>query len=339
MKIRVGAVNWDCSLPSDTYFGFYQTRTLSPRKYRTATPFYADILGKDAIDYHVRGQEEFDKELAYAIEAGIDYLSYVFYPDEGSRNYVSTDPEDCSHKVYELNYARRMHESSPLKDKIGMAAILGPHTFAESDYLALAKLLQQPYYEKVDGRPIVYFFSLKSEYVEGVLRAVERVGGEKPLLFGMNGLAPERMHLVDGCAAYACGPSNIATHRELVNVAMRKNLERAKKAPLTVPLFPTGWDPSPRVDQKSPWVDYPNEPYAKTATPEELIEGGKRFCDFIKESQNVSGTFFGHILMFAWNEFEEGGWICPTYNEDLTVNTERIGAVSEIIEFWKKSLA
>jgi predicted metal-binding transcription factor (methanogenesis marker protein 9) len=37
-KLRVGAVNWDCSLSSDTYFGSFQTRTLSPEKYRRWTP-------------------------------------------------------------------------------------------------------------------------------------------------------------------------------------------------------------------------------------------------------------------------------------------------------------
>ena len=82
-NIRVSAINWDSSLPSDTYFGFHQTRTLSPKKYRTVTPYYADVLGENQIGYHLRNQEEIDRELRYAIEAGIDYFSYVFYPDEG----------------------------------------------------------------------------------------------------------------------------------------------------------------------------------------------------------------------------------------------------------------
>ena len=30
-KLRVGAVNLDCSLSADTYFGFYQTRAFSHR--------------------------------------------------------------------------------------------------------------------------------------------------------------------------------------------------------------------------------------------------------------------------------------------------------------------
>ena len=338
MKIRVSAISWDCSLPSNTYFGYYQTRTLSPRKYRTVTPFYADILGEDAIDYHVRSQEEFDKELSYAIEAGIDYLSYVFYPDEGARTCVPAASDDCSHKVYELNYARKMHESSALRDQIGMAAVVGAHIFAESNYIALARLFLQPYYEKVNGRPIVYFFELKPEYVQGILDAVSKVGGEKPLFFAIWGYSPKTAHLVDGCTAYACAPSNIHTHRELVDTAIKENLERSKKAALTVPLFPTGWDPSPRIDKKSPWIDYANEPYAKAATPEELSEGARRFAASIKESENLSGTFFGHIQMFAWNEFEEGGYICPTYNADLTVNTNRVKAVKEIVKYWKETL-
>ena len=41
---------------------------------------------------------------------------------------------------------------------------------------------------------------------------------------------------------------------------------------------------------------------------------------------------------FAWNEFEEGGFICPTYNEDLSVNTDRVHAVREIIKYWKETL-
>ncbi len=43
----VGVVNWDCSLPSDTWFGYYATRSLSPAKYRYATPYYADVVGPD----------------------------------------------------------------------------------------------------------------------------------------------------------------------------------------------------------------------------------------------------------------------------------------------------
>ena len=54
-KIRLGAVNWDASIPSESsYFGYYQTNSLSPEKYRTWTPFYADITADGNVSYHDR---------------------------------------------------------------------------------------------------------------------------------------------------------------------------------------------------------------------------------------------------------------------------------------------
>ena len=101
-NVRVGVVNWDCSHPSSEWWGYYQTRTLSPKKFRTYTPYYADILGEDKIDYHFRNQNEFDRELQYAIDAKIDYFAYVFYGEQGSRAHVQTKESDCSHQVFRL---------------------------------------------------------------------------------------------------------------------------------------------------------------------------------------------------------------------------------------------
>lgn len=351
-KLRVGVVQWDCSLPSSTWFGYYQTRTLSPRKYRTATPFYADILGEDKIDYHWRTQEEFDVELQYAIDAGIDYFAYVFYPNEGSKAHERTCERDCSHKVYELSYALTMYENSRLKDQINVAAIMGKHPFLEADYLRLAELLKKPYYERVNGKPLVYlFWRIDETEIKGLLDAIEKVGGEKPMfiaLFGGKLPMHTRYDLVDGLSAYSCGKDSITTHKELVEygleecvwraTARENELIEAKNIDKTIPLYPVGWDPSPRVDIPSPWADYPATDYAKQPTEADLMEGAKIFADAIKNTECLRDTFFGHILMFAWNEFEEGAWICPTYNEDLTINTDKVHAVAKMIKYWKETL-
>jgi|GEM_PF-489193 len=339
--VRVSAVNWDCSLPSDTYFGYYQTHSLSPQRYRRCTPYYATVTDADRIEYTRRTQREFDRELRYAIRAGIDYFSYVFYPEQGSRTHVPSGPADCSHKVYELNYARRMHQNSPLRRRIGMAAIMGAHPFAEADYLELAELLKQPYYEKVGGRPLVYLFhQISEEKLRGLQQAVERVGGEPPLFMAMFSRVPEGapLELVDGLSAYCCARDSITRHEELVTAAIADNAARAEMHKKTVPLFPMGWDPSPRIDHHAPWIDYPEKPYAAAATPEELLQGGRRFAAAIASNETVRQTFFGHILLFAWNEFEEGAWICPTYNEDLSVDTRRVQTVAKMVRHWKKAL-
>ena len=71
----VGVVNWDCSLPSSTWFGHYATTSLSPAHFRHCTPFYADVKAPDRIDYHWRSIEEYEREMQYAIDAGIDYFA------------------------------------------------------------------------------------------------------------------------------------------------------------------------------------------------------------------------------------------------------------------------
>ena len=68
-------------------------------------------------------------------------------------------------------------------------------------------------------------------------------------------------------------------------------------------------------------------------TPAEIEEGAKRLADWIV--QNPTYTKTNHILSFAWNEFEEGAWICPTYAADGGINTERIEAFAACARMWK----
>ena len=73
-KTVIGVINWDVSVPSTTHAGAWVTQNLSPAKYRTITPYYADIINDNKIDYHYRSLEEYNIELQYAIDAGIDYF-------------------------------------------------------------------------------------------------------------------------------------------------------------------------------------------------------------------------------------------------------------------------
>lgn len=76
---RVGVINWDCSVPSSTFFGKATTHMLGPKKWRDRTPYYAHVLGDDKIEHHYRSLEEYEVEMQYAIDAGIDYFAYCWY--------------------------------------------------------------------------------------------------------------------------------------------------------------------------------------------------------------------------------------------------------------------
>ena len=157
---RIGVVNWDCGLPSNTFFGSYLSRTLGPRQFRDRTPYYAVETSPDAIEVPDRTQADFDEELRHAIGAGIDYFAYCWYdrtPPEG--HVTDSDAKTADGHLQELTKARLLHLASDLKDQIGLCAILiTSHPYSDTELTALLKTMQESYYEKVDGRPLVYLF-------------------------------------------------------------------------------------------------------------------------------------------------------------------------------------
>ena len=345
-KMRIGVVNWDASLPPNTYFGFYQINSLSQEKYREWTPFYADLLEDGRMTYHERSPEEYEREMQYAIDAGIDYFAFVFYPDEGSRMHEKTSFIDCSHKVYELNYARRLYERSNLKEKLGMCAILGAHPFSERDLAELVATFAKPYYEKINDRPLLYVYGGYREEIITKIHSLCREKGQPvpftvPMVASADGA--EKMALASALSAYAVGVSGITSHAELVDGAIEATKKRMSGNLAIIPTFTVGWNPTPRIERPTPWTTLPdessiyvNESYAPRATDGELILGARKFASFL--SSAVKEHMVGHILTFAWNEFEEGGYICPTYTESGAVSTSRIKAFFEISNIFKNEI-
>ncbi len=332
---RVGAINWDCAVPEDTYFGFHSTKSLSPNQFRYRTPYYAHIEGENKIRYSYKTQEEFDRELEYAIEAGIDYFAYTWYTEE------KPDRDDLEGKLHEITYGRNMHLKSALKDKIKLCAMfVCLHIHTDNDLEKLAAVMKESYYEKVNGRPLVYLFGgYRLDYIERLNVLCQKHSLPKPyIVFLNNGVESEdgNYSKADAVSAYTCGAEGITTYEQLCERLEQSNEARKKLGIDTIPLFTTGWDPTPRIVSPVPWVSYPDTEYAAFATEKELLDGAKRLCAWIKKNQKVTKS--RHILTFAWNEFEEGGFICPTYNEDGTVNDERIKTFKKISEMFKKTL-
>ena len=347
--MRLGAINWDSSRPATYYYGGYSIRSLSPSKYRGQTPFYAEIVNPEQIAYHMRSQEEYDKELSYAIESGLDYLAYCWLgEDHFDRNAPYKEgwvPEKllCNAEyTWEHTYARSMYAKSALNKKLKMCAIvLGAHPYSDKDLRMLALEMQQDYYEKINGRPLVYiWYGYLDVLIEKIRRFCDEVGTPQPYVaFMMNSKAEEGKDYgaADCVSAYAVGASNITTHAELCTKALDMCEDKESYHMDIIPTFTVGWDPSPRIDHKIPWGSYgENVTYAKTPTGEELTAAAERFADWIKKNEVYVPA--RHILTFAWNEFEEGAWICPTYSETEEADTTRLYDFRKAAEILKNAL-
>ena len=345
---RVGVINWDCSPPSDTWFGGYQTRSLSPARYRYLTPYYADAKGPDEISYHRRTPAEYDRELQYAIDAGIDYFAYCWYGEDPHAKRVplhSGRSASCEDHLWEITWARQFHMKSPLREKIGLCAIiLGSHVYTDEEVAHLAEAMREPCYEKVaGGRPLLYIFGdvTKGEILARIRRAARTVGVPDPFIVAMHGtrksLPATGDRSVQARSAYAppAPPKGGAFLRypDMYAAIRRVNAAWIDQGFDIVPAFATGRDHWPRIEHQVPWTDNPPMRYASPATERELVECAKDFKAFM--DANRAKCPLDHVLTYAWNEFEEGAYICPLWAPNGGADTSRLKAFAKVARIFK----
>ena len=329
-EVRVGAVDWDCSVPRGTFFGNATANSLGPEHWRSRTPYYAKVVGRGLIDIPYRTLAEYEVELQYAIDAGLDYLAYCWYDRTPN---LAPDPDHacsaCGH-LQEITYARQLHAKSALREKIHLCAILvAAHPYSDVELTDLALEMREPWYEKVDGRPLVYYaFATKGEVALRLRGICRKVGAADPYVVFMNGdpkviarLGAEKV--VDAACAY--GNAVSGTYREMVDSMLERNARRASSGIPVVPHMTTGWDPRPRIKRPTPWTKgsyAPDWTYDYAKSEEDFKYAAAKLRDWMQA--NASSCPTGHVLAFAWNEFEEGGWICPTIGADGNPDTRRV---------------
>ena len=346
-EVRVGMVYWERTGSKDTYFGHHIARTLSPAKYRDRTPYYADILGENEIAFHVTTQEEFDEELKMAAEAGVDYFVYTWNSDDKENRIDFVDaPEHLIQGSLreEDNTRRKMHGRSPFGEKVKMCAyLLGMHVQSDRDLKLLIEEMKQDYYEKIDGRPLVYIFSgYRPELIRRLRALAEEAGVASPFVaFANNGPLSDDgdYSLADAVTAYAFGDKGAEPGRGYKEFFEDMNADNEKRKEFGLPIIPLyslGWSPRPRIDTRVPWVSYRDVEYLPAPTAQEMKDGAVSFREWMQENREF--TALNHMIVFAWNEFEEGAWICPTYDGKGGVTRERIGVFAEITGDWRANL-
>lgn len=325
--VKIGVIRWDSYNPSSSFFGGYTTRALSPAEFHNRAPFFAHITKDGKVDFdekHTRAN--FEREMEYAAGAGIDYFAYCWY----SSNAV-TDPKlfegrpGCEKQlgdyIQELSRESRMHKESPLRNKVKMCVILNAFPLNECDYNELAEEMTCEHYQKIDGRPLVYIFrasDMKGEdkLIRDVRCAAQSKGLKNPyFVFMMDEGTDMSSDEADAVSRYSVlstkGVHSFDTYSKKVS---ELNEESARYKCAVLPVLSLGWNPLPRVKNNVCWADYPEEQYADEFAEGELEEQARSIKELLAKKDIDTGA--GHVLVFAWNEFEEGGWCCPTIVTD-----------------------
>lgn len=300
-EVRVGAIRWDAWYADDSYAPEV-TRTLSEPRFNARLPFFAEKLGEG--DFRIDGRLSMAREIDYAADAGVDYFAFLTYPtgkglEKGLDLFLSAPNR------------RRMHFALILHDS------MKPEEWPKNLGRWIAMLSDDGYLMHGD-RPIVFVYgnarhAFPREWMEEFRHAAEVVG-KRPYFVSASG--GERLAGTDAVSAYAHVMRRKSTYGELV----RENNEAKWFAPLArgdeiVPHVTAGWDKTPRQVNPVFWERnlyyHKQKGFADAPTPDELAAHLASAVRFVVEHPAACPS--GCILIYAWNEFDEGGWICPTW--------------------------
>ena len=104
-----------------------------------------------------------------------------------------------------------------------------------------------------------------------------------------------------------------------------------------------GWDTRPRNERPPPWLqdEVKAEPDptpsllqkplldAVTATPEELASHISEAVKWARTHRDLNPANI--LILYAWNEHDEGGWLQPTVRADGTADESRVQAVGNAL--------
>jgi len=353
----VGAIYWGMW---DSY-GFGNPAqlevVLSNPKYRNRIPFFGRETSLRTVSFNappnntirnansnlrINADQQWikDQELRYAADAGLDYFAYVFYG--------------------ETHYTSRLYKSStvPEKEKVKMCWILD--SFNESAIKPIAFDMGQDYYQKVmDDRPLFYFFRASFDCLK-IIPMIEKLKSEYHNLYpekkspyivilgfddiNSNFCEEGRVFLGDAFCMYQSKNGGYRQNNsyEFVRdneIAQWGNGNLGKDGQKRVLWTSMGNDRRPRIDFPVSWelnsdgtaLPSNEQNWAENPTPEQISLQLKRAVDFV--ARHPVTVESNSILIYAWNEHDEGGWISPTIvpGGNNEINDVNLRAVKKVL--------
>ena len=330
----IGAIRWDAWQENGDIQATVE-RTLGPSHWHYRLPFFARVTGSNSVVINGSTPAIMDQEINYAANAGIDYWAFCIYDDNSG-----------------MSRGLHLYLSSPLKNRINFALnlqgawVAGTAEDWDAQLTRYVRYFKDPAYQKVLGnRPLVFLFNripqtpkfpdaaAVTAAIQQLRTATTNAGLGTPYIVFQGWHADQdfktmQEYGLDAIGAYAVGAGS-ATGTPFVDAAAKAHgiweTGRATGANV-VPIVTAGWDDRTRVETKTPWTTGSTN-YTITPTPTELADHLADALDWTR-SQLVNATPANTVLIYAWNENDEGGWLVPTLNPDGSANADRLTAIA-----------
>lgn len=340
-KTTIGAIRWDGWVGNVSSISEYSQRMLSPSKFRFRTPFFATIHKADSITCTTT-QASMDQEIAYAKNAGIDYWIYNWYP-KGMGLEIPLNLHLLSAHKNDVKFSYLFYSTNWPLVKNEMSKTIG--RMKESNYM------------KIDGKPLVYFMNNTWTVADIDLLKSEAKKAGMPELYlvftDWTGATANKQCADFGGQASSSycnwGDGGISYKSFATATESKWNTYRNSQYAF-IPFVTTGWDPRPVIEyyhglpkadsiSVSQWYPKPAEDhYVQTATADEVAAHLKAGLDWVKTNPKYSTP--NTVIIYAWNECSEGGFIIPVAETNTTAinyGTKRLDTIKAMLDaYWKK---
>jgi hypothetical protein len=345
--MRIGAIRWDGWYGDGVVVKAVEI-SLGPPKYYFRLPWFAQIKPDGTVCINGDSQAIMEQEMAYAAQAGLNYWAFVDYLDEAPDLSIALNRFLAARDKRGLRYC--LVEEGHRLDKAGAEA-----------WRQIVQHFQHPDYQTVlDGRPLLYLFlptaKLRRAEWDGLRRLTVASGLKSPYLVLM-GYRPEEDAKemadlgFDAVSAYARGGSySMMQPSYAEQCAMIRRDRWEKWQALGVPsvtFASAGWDTRPRNERPPFWMsgevkaELDPTPFAQqkplldavTATPAELASHIGEAVQWAASHRDLNPA--NNVIIYAWNEHDEGGWLQPTLRADGTADASRVQALGKVLKRWQ----
>jgi hypothetical protein len=333
----VGAIRWDAWIGNVAGYdvGLQVERSLGPQRWHYRLPFYSEEISGTEVRVRGNTQAVMDQEIGYAHRAGLDYWAFVMYPQDNPQTLGGLD----------------LYLRSSRRADIRFAMIAQRYTFGDADIARLIGYFLQRNYQKVaGGRPLLFLLGPEKvadpnwpdikNRIERLRAAAAKAGLKRPYivhLWGWNGAKDVIDWLnLDAMGAYSLNFGDRgAPYATLASKAQSKWDDWRATGANVCPLVTAGWDRRPRVEHPVSW-EKPDPAdaiqfYYATPTPAELAAHLRASLDWC--AQHPSNAHASVVLIYAWNEIDEGGWLLPSLWPNQ--GASRLEAIGRILHDWR----
>jgi hypothetical protein len=339
----VGAIRWDFWFKGSPTI----RKALGDRRWRYRLPFFAQVHNDGSVEVNGDRQEVVDKEILAAAEGGIDYWAFTYY------HYIDWQGKRVSPEILKGNLARQRFINSRYRHRINYALILQlgylgtPSQWDRTIDEVLVFHFKMSNYQKVLGnRPLIYMFNMtdlpklwgspqKAKAMITRIREKSKSAGlGNPYIVLMHFYPEDAVRMLkstgyDAISTYAnptgdsiAKPGIARPFSYCVSLNHWFREQFRDRGVQIIPTINTGWDIRPLMGGQDPYVERSSRnDFCQTATPQEIGNHLLETLGWIGKNRSFNET--NSVLIYAWNEYAEGGWLSPMLFGNDRLNATR----------------